>query len=286
MNYLHLAKAVIGFYFFMKRHTANYGDPIYLSEEECQKIYENIKADKYTKNRYFFVMDIRTSKIKFEYNMEKFLPYKKKYTVDDSFKATHPDYLLEVLMWAETTFRYVTTELKLSQNFKPMEQHYRVTIPIKMKDGKYHWMLQDTSPLQFDKNNNVVTVMNTFTMVRPFITGEKIPLMGTLYDENFDQIEWNQAFWKMFFLHKPFVLTPEQDKIIEILTQNSDLSNTEIAEKLNKKKNTIDIQNKQILDRARESFKNEKFENVREVVSFLKSVQFFSDGYFATHSTW
>lgn len=286
MNYLHLAKAVISFYFFMKKQTANYGSPVFLSDEECLKVYESIKNDQFSKNKFVFVMDVCKSSIIFQYNMEKFLPFKKNYTVDDSFKATHPDYLVELLRWAETTFRYVATELKASQNFKPMEQHYRVTVPMKMKDGKYHWMLQDTSPLQFDKNNNVVTVMNTFTMVRPFITGEKIPLMGTLYDDNFDQIEWNQSFWKMFFLHKPFDLTPEQNKIIEVLTLNSDLTNSEIAEKLNKKKNTIDIQNKQILERARESFKYETFENVREVVDFLKSVQFFGDDYFASHPSW
>ena len=51
---------------------------------------------------------------------------------------------------------------------------------------------------------------------------------------------------------------------------------------LNKKKNNIDIQNKQILERARESFRNENFENVRDGIVFLKDIQFFGDDYLST----
>lgn len=66
------------------------------------------------------------------------------------------------------------------------------------------------------------------------------------YRQVFEVKEWTQNVWKDFFTHSPFELTPEQERIIEALGQNNTLTNTEIAQLLNKKKNTIDVQNKHL----------------------------------------
>lgn len=276
MNYLHLAKSVVGFYFFMKRQTKNYGDPVDLSEEECLKVFESLKSNSFSKYKFYFVLDIRTMKHTYMLNVEKFLISKNNnFTVDATFRAIHPDYLIENLHWAETTFRYVTTELKFTEGFKPLQQYYRIQLPMKLIDNNYHWLMMECSPLQLDKDNNVITVLISYTMLRPFIKGEKIHIMGTLYDENFEnKSELNYAFWKTVYVRKPLELTPEQNKIIDLLCEDPSRTNGEIADLLNKKKNNIDVQNKHILERARKSFQNETFENVRDVVEFMKSINF------------
>ena len=274
MNYLHLAKSVIGFYFFMNRQTKNYGEPVDLSEEECSKVFDSLKAEGFSKYRFFFVIDIRTMKITFSYNIEKFIAFKNTFTTDDTFRVTHPDYLLSNIQWAESTFRYVTTVLKFTEGFKPLQQYYRIQVPMKLIDGNYHWMLTECSPLQLDKDKNIITALLTYTVLRPFVKGEKVTVIGALYDENFENVDLNQAFRKTYFVRKPLVLTPEQNKIIDLLIEDPTRTNGDIAELLQKKKNTIDVQNKQILERARLSFQNETFENVRDIVEFMKSMNF------------
>lgn len=274
MNYLQLAKSVIGFYFFMKRQTSNYGEPVDLNEEECEKVIESLKSNSFSKYKFYFVLDIRSMKHTYMLNVEKFLTLKNNnFSVDATFRAIHPDYLVENLQWAETTFRYVTTELKFSEGFKPLQQYYRIQVPMKLLDNNYHWLMMECSPLQLDKNNNVITVLISYTVLRPFVKGEKTLVMGTLYDENFENKPGlNYAFWKTYFVRKPLVLTLEQNKIIDLLIEDISRTNADIADLLQKKKNTIDIQNKQILERARLSFQNETFDNVRDVVEFMKSM--------------
>ena len=276
MNYLLLAKSVIGFYFFMNRQTKNYGEPVDLSEEECEKVFESLKSSSFSKYKFYFVLDIRTMKHTYMLNVGKFLTQKNNnFSVDSTFRAIHPDFLIENLQWAESTFRFVTTELKFTEGFKPLQQYYRIQVPMKLIDGNYHWMMMECSPLQLDRDKNVITVLISYTMLRPFVKGEKTVVMGTLYDNDFEKkSELNYAFWKTYFVRKPLVLTPEQNKIIDLLIQDTTRTNSHIAYLLQKKKNTIDIQNKQILERARTSFQNEKFESVRDVVEFMKAKNF------------
>ena len=284
MNYLHIAKAVIGFYFFMKRHTRNHGEPVTLTQAECDRIYDNIRSERFTSCKFALSMDIRTLNFPFVYNIEKFLPFKNNFTIDAYFRAIHPDYIIDYIRWAEATYSCILTDLRSIA--EPLKHNYRITIPMKLLDGKYHWLLMNCVSLQLDKHQNIITHLNTYTVVRPFQEGENTPLVGNLSGENLDEVKWNLILTNMYCQRQPFVLTPEQNKIVELLINNTTLSNAEIAELLHKKKNTIDAQNKQILERARTAFTDEHFENIKEVVSYLKNMQCYNESFFATYPAW
>ena len=92
-------------------------------------------------------------------------------------------------------------------------------------------------------------------------------------------LKWENGlklFGKSFSL--PFELTPEQSRIVKILNENIELSNLKIAQALSKQKNTIDVQNKQILTRAREAFPNHPFETIKDLVRFLREIGYFDNG--------
>ena len=284
MNYLHIAKAVIGFYFFMKRHTRNYGEPVLLSQAECNKIYDCIRSERFTSCKFALSMDIRTLEFPFVHNIEKFLFFKNKFTIDTYFRAIHPDYIIDYIRWAEAIYSCILTDLR--SILEPLKHNYRITIPMKLLDGKYHWLLMNCVTLQLDNHQNIITHLNTYTVIRPFQEGEKTPLVGNLSGDNLDEKKWNTALLDMYSRRKPFILTPEQNKIVELLIKKSTLSNAEIAELLNKKKNNIDAQNKQILERARASFTDEYFGNIKEVIVYLKNMEFYNESFFATYPVW
>lgn len=67
---------------------------------------------------------------------------------------------------------------------------------------------------------------------------------------------------------------------MDALSQNPELSNAQIAQALGKQKNTIDMQNKQILSRARDCFPLHHFESIRDVAAVLRDMAFFEEQYY------
>ena len=221
MNYLHLAKTVIGFYFFMKRQTRDFGEPVTLTYSECEKIYDAIRAEKFKSCKFALSMDIRTLKFPFVHNVDNFLSCKNNFTIDTYFRAIHPEYIIDYVKWAEAVYSCISSDLRLIA--EPLKQNYRITIPMKLLDGNYHWLLMDAVALQFDSNNNVISHLNTYTVLRPFIKGEQTPLIGNLSGPGIDEEIWNETLLNLYFTRKPFILTPEQNKIVEVLIKSTNL---------------------------------------------------------------
>ena len=90
----------------------------------------------------------------------------------------------------------------------------------------------------------------------------------------------------MYFTRQPFILSKEQSRIVELLAKNPQYSNTKIAETFGKQRNTIDIQNKQILAKARQSFPNHPFDSVRDVVRLLSEMKLLESQIKADNIEW
>jgi hypothetical protein len=188
----------------------------------------------------------------------------------------HPDFMEDYLKWGRATYAYILE--RREADIEPLNHSTRMTIPLKLTDGKYYWVLQEAIALQIDANGNLVTHLNIYTVLNEMIGKDDVVLIGRLYNDGFEMKEWTQTVWKDFFTTRPFELTTEHQKIVNLLNENIELSNTAIAEILNKQKNTIDVQNKQIMMRARESFPSHTFGNIKDVVRFLREINYFDDG--------
>lgn len=271
MNPLTLGKVIIQNYFFMKALTHKLGEPVHLTEGECQKVFEDLKADRMMAQKFAIVVDVKTQKIIWHLNTEKFLNYKGVFCTEKFFLSIHADFLVDFIKWVQANYIFVYQN---SHVLDPLNQSSRLTVPI---DNKYHWVLQEVTPLQVDASNNLVTHLNIYTALRPMEEGEKVQIIGRLYNNGFEVKDWTKSVWKEFFTIRPFELTPEQRRIVKILNENIELSNLEIAQALSKQKNTIDVQNKQILARAREAFPNQSFETTKDVVRFLREIGHFEE---------
>lgn len=275
MNPITLGKTILKNIFFMRALTRKLGEPVRLTEGACQKVFDNLKADKMMAQKFALVCNIKTMTIDFQYNTEKFLTYKGELDLTKFFLMLHPNFMEEYIKWGQATYTYAMNRENLT--IEPLNHCTRMTIPLKLTNGKYHWVLQEAIGLQIDAVGNLISHLNIYTILNEMEGNEDVILVGRLYNNGFEVKEWTQTVWKDFFTHQPFELTPEQRRIVELLQANMDLSNTDIAVALGKKKNTIDVQNKQILARARHSFTFQTFENIRDVVSFLKTINYFEE---------
>jgi hypothetical protein len=276
MNIISLGKTIVQNYFFMKALTHKLGEPVHFSEEACEKVFEDLRLDQIMAQKFALAFNIKTLNIGFHHNTAKFLNYKGKFDLNKFFMTVHPDFMEEYLKWGQATYRYILEHKETE--IEPLNHSTRITIPLKLTDGKYHWVLQEAFALQIDSNGNLVSHLNIYTVLNEMIGKEDVVLVGRLYNNGFEMKEWSQMVWKDFFTTRPFDLTPEHQKIVNILNENLELSNTAIAEILNKQRNTIDVQNKQILMRARESFPNHTFGNIKDVVRFLREIDYFNNG--------
>jgi hypothetical protein len=276
MNLISLGKTIIQNYFFMKALNHKLGEPVRLTEDECEKVFSDLKADKMMAQKFALVYDLKNVSVSFHFNTEKFLSYKGAFDLNKFFMLVHPDFMELYIKWGQAIYSYL-----MQQNhtiLEPLNQCTRVTIPLKLADGQYHWVLQEALPLEVDAENHLVSHLNIYTVLHPMEKGEKVVISHRLFNNGFEEKEWTKMVWKDFFTHRPFELTPEHQKIAHILNENLELSNTAIAAILNKQKNTIDVQNKQILMRARESFPNQTFVHIKDVVRFLREIDYFNNG--------
>jgi DNA-binding CsgD family transcriptional regulator len=275
MNFLTLSATIVKNIFFMQALTRKLGEPVQLTEEECNTVFEDLKADTMMAQKFALTCNIKTMSIDFQHNTERFLSHQGQLDLKKFFLLLHPDFMEDYIKWGQATYSYALNNKSL--NIEPLNHCTRMTIPLKLANGKYHWVLQEAVALQIDEAGNLVSHLNVYTILNEMEGDEKVRIVGRLYNNGFEVKEWTQTVWKDFFTRQSFELTPEQQRIVETLHNNINLSNTEIADILNKTKNTIDAHNKHILERARHSFTFQAFGNVRDVVIFLKSINYFDN---------
>jgi hypothetical protein len=273
MKFISLGKTIVQSFFFQKSLAKNMGEPVHWTDAETREFLHSLGDNHLMANSFAVAMDLKSTEPFFEMNMDKYLDYKGAFTVEKYFWAVHLDYLEEYLKWTQSIYLYA---IELKGVLRPMQQSFRLAVPLKLKNVGYHWVLMQAFPLQMDKDNNMVSHLNIYTPLRPFDPKEKIPLIGDLWDKHARQEEWTQGLWRnVFTTQAAFVITPAQRSILEVLKDEPELTNAQIAERLGKGKNTVDVQNKQILARARDCFPLHSFETVRDVAALLKELAFF-----------
>ena len=272
MNPLKLGKAILETYFFMRTLTQKIGEPVQLTEEACRKIFADMKADKLMTHKFAMMVNIKMMKIPFHFNTEKFLPYKGKLELTKFFNLIHLNFAIDYIKWGQAVYAFI---IKEQENFEPLDYNYRLTIPLKLKDGQYYWVLQESFLLQKDANNRLVSNLNIYTIIRPMERSEDIEMLGRFYNNGFEIKEWAQSIRQQYFNSPKFELTTQQNAIVTQLHLIPLLNNAQIAELLNTSKDTIDMQNKNMLLRAREAFDNQAFGTVKDVVRFLEDLGYF-----------
>lgn len=273
-NLLSLTKTIAQSFYLMQKRTASYGEGVRWTQDETATFLAQLPQNPLMLNRFAIAARLKPNEVIYQHNTELYLGVTKRLTIEAYYRLIHLDYLEDYLKWGEIIYQYAA---KMRDFLEPMRQCFRITFPMRLYDKQYFWVLMEAYPLQMDADKNMVAHLNIYTVLNRFIPNEKIPLVGDVWDNNALNEDWTHEIWKKYTTHRAFVLTPAQSEIVAVLNQNLDLTHAQIAEQLGKSKNTIDIQTKQILARARDAFDNQYFTTVRELVQFLQAIQFFQE---------
>ncbi len=275
MNPLSLGKAIVQNFLFMNALTRKLGAPVHLSKADCQRVVDDLKADKMMAQKFAFVYNIKENTLTYHVNTDRFLAYKGALDLTKFFLMIHPNYMEEYLKWGRAVYSYLMKQQHTT--IEPLNQCTRITVPLKLADGNYHWVLQEALPLEIDAGNKLISHLNIYSVLKPMLPTDKEKISQRLYDKGFEATQWTKVVWKEFFTLQTFDLATEERRIVDTLRENPTFTNAQIAEKLGKSKNTIDGQNKKILEKAARSFAYETLESVREVVLFLEKIGYFTE---------
>lgn len=84
-------------------------------------------------------------------------------------KYVHRSFLIPY--WLFAGFAYRLAAQQLTTRSEILNAQYQVEIPLKfIHDNEYAWYLQQNRVLTVDENNNVLTHVNMYTLIRPFAT--------------------------------------------------------------------------------------------------------------------
>jgi hypothetical protein len=189
------------------------------------------------------------------------------------FSIIHPKFLEALNINAKAAFS-VANRKEQSVNF--MENKVVTNLPVKHRNSNYILTKRSLYPFQIDKGGLVTAYLNHFVLLKPFEETDSSNFR-TGQGENLINHEVEAAVKKQRLLtseseqiRQTFSTTEWQ--IISELIADPNITQTEIAEKLHIKKETIQKTfNHRILKKAEQRFSPNEFQSIKDVASFLKA---------------
>jgi len=257
-------------------------EPISPNQFELNKIIEQFENTlsshfPYMRKNYIFIRRIDGT-ITYENNLSEYVNIPSPLNVNTYLSLIKPEYLFDFLCWTISAYKYAKI---IKNQLEPLILIYRIRIPIQLKDGNYYWVLQESSPLQFDKNKNMLSHLNSYTITERYVEKSFVGITGEVYYKNQYNEKFTAELTELMLNKKAFVLSPIQIEIIRYFYTNPKSTITRCAINLKYPLNTIKkyISNSQqktgIIDKAKLSFPDQNIKSLKDIVSLLSRIGWF-----------
>ncbi|MCF8363005.1 MAG: hypothetical protein K9G70_10325 [Prolixibacteraceae bacterium] len=271
---------------FIDELVEDYGEPVYPGKneiEELKKQIENLPTnnDPHFPKQFFLIEQV-AGDILFSYNLDRYLGIEGEFDlmefhsyIDDGSRDW--TYLKDYLSWGKAAYTF----------FAQMKMHdlqkfaFKIALPMRLKDGNIYWVSQESRPLEFDAEWNMLSHINTYTVVGLYKEKSRVDLAVEIFYDNYYHKDWNLMLAESRYASKPFVISSIQQEILQHYRNNKDATTITCANTLKYPRNTIkkyisDSKNENgILNIARSSFPHITFNSITDVVAFLDKVGWF-----------
>jgi hypothetical protein len=218
-------------------------------------------------NKWFLIFDIRQQVFTYYHNAKTF------------YKYVHPDYLEDFIKVNISIYNFVHLPAqKQVMTLAPLNQAFEIIVPFWVEKLKqYMWVKQECRVWQVDKNHNLVTHINFYSIARPFNEQERLPMYAIIWDVNSDYMDWTPYFQQFHVLRQPLTFSRTQARILHLYHQHPDIKSHAIAVQLGLTEHAIQKCNKGILKKVRDCFPAIPFHTVKkDVVPFVHQIGFFN----------
>jgi hypothetical protein len=266
----------------------DYGEPVRPTKDEIEKLKEDIVNSSSTINsrlqKIFYLIERVDGEILFAHNIDKYLGITPPFKIMEFLSfindgSNNFDYLSDYLAWAKTTYSFVKKNIKGTDI---NDVAFKIRMPMRCADGRVYWIQQESRILEIDKNDNLISHINLFTIGNHYNEKAPIGLQAELFFNESYQEEWSKTIAENRFSIKPFSIMPIQKDILCYFYKNTSATVKECANDLAYPLNTIkkyisDCQRKQgIIDMAKVSFPTMKISKLKDVVAYLDKIGWFN----------
>ncbi len=234
---------------FFTEKAVQLGEPVDMNQEAYQAFLKNIKHQsqfQHSDCTFYMVVNQKTLELDWLHQIDKALGMPNDLSCTEFFRLIHPDYFKMYMIWALCATEFAAAEL--SPRVRPLSHTYHITLPLRRKDGTYHWFHQQSRPLRLDVKGQLCVFFNTYHYggewndytLRPFIphvTFDHAPTSDLTARLTLHFCKFIQQFF-----------TPIEIKIIKLYATGLSVDDT--AEVMGKKRYTLLDYNKSILAKA------------------------------------
>jgi hypothetical protein len=182
-------------------------------------------------------------------------------TYRDFLRLIHPDYLLPYLQWRNAAYGAL---VKMQIKMTPMEGSFRASLPMRTKDGAYHWFSQHTTIAQIDDGGRIVSILHTLYLEGKWTLHSTKPFVaffqGPIPDAELEDMLRAQIV--------PYILDELTNGELDLISlYANEQSSEEICRQKGWTKHTLHEYNSSVLKKAKRLFQFE-FRNARDFAAF------------------
>jgi hypothetical protein len=255
----------------------DYGEPVRPSMEEIEKLKADIINSSTNNNsrlqKRFFLIERVEGDILFAHNIDKYLGLKSPFNLMEFFSFINDgsgnwDYLSDYLAWAKSTYSFVKRNLKGTDLYNIA---FKIRMPMHCADGQVYWIQQESRFLEIDKNDNLISHVNSYVIGNHYNEKSPIGLQAELFFNESYQEEWSKTIAENRFSIKPCYFYKNPSATVKACADDLSYPLNTI------KKYISDSQRKQgIMDMAKVSFPSIKISKLKDVVAYLDKIGWFN----------
>lgn len=189
------------------------------------------------------------------------------------FNAIHPNFIESLHVNAQAAFN---TANNPGQAVQFMHDKVVTNLPIRHRNGHYILTKRTLYPFQIDKSGLVTSYLNHFVLLKPFEETDNSNFRTgqgeNLINHEVEATVKNQRLLTLENEQIRQVFSKTEWQILSELIADPEITQTEIAKKLNIKKETIQKTfNHRILKKARLRFTPHEFSSLKDVAAYFKT---------------
>lgn len=171
-------------------YRAAVGEPVNLDAAGLSALLSRLRDfhDYYPGMAFWLIVQYKTLTIMASEGVEAFFGHSLD-TVKDHLQTIHPDYVLPYLRWRTAAYQLV-----FRQNTKivPLEMEYRLSVPLRSKDGQYFWFAMYSTITQLDAEGRIVSNLQSFYPEGKWSARNLRPVEASIQIRNFSETALNQ----------------------------------------------------------------------------------------------
>lgn len=171
-------------------------------------------------------------------------------TKRDLLQHIHPDYLLPYLRWRKGAYNLVFQYADKMR--KPLQHAFRISLPLRVRSGRYWWFLINSLTTQLDANHRIVSNLQTFCQENEWSRHNLRPVEAAVFSRTEEESLFNSELTAQISLQLTELFTDAELDLLALYAAGK--STEQVLAVKRWSKHTLHEYNTHLLRKSKELF--------------------------------